>query len=90
MKCLKTFGMSLVSAVAVGVMIAPAAFGLPDVSLTLSGSAFPLHLEVTLLTAKTNLSSASGAVADGEGLLLLSLTNQSEAARVLQSVIHQG
>ena len=76
MKCLKIFGVLLASVVAAGLATATTAFGLPDVSLTLSGSAFPLHLEVTLLTAKTKLTSASGTIADGEGLLVLALTSE--------------
>ena len=47
MKRLKIFGVLLAAVVAVGVSTATTAFALPDVSLTLSGSAFPLHLEVT-------------------------------------------
>jgi hypothetical protein len=76
MKHLKLLGVAAVALCAMGISTATTAFALPDVSLTLTGSAFPLHLEVTLLTNTTNLSSASGSTAHGEGLLLLLLASE--------------
>jgi hypothetical protein len=76
MKHLKLIGVVAAALFTLGITTATTAFALPDVSLTLTGSAFPLHLEVTLLTVKTKLSSASAVVASGEGLLLLLLANE--------------
>jgi hypothetical protein len=56
-----------------------AAFALPDVSLTLAGSSFPVRFGGTLLSVSTHLSSTSGSKLEGIGALLLlfgsSLTN---------------
>jgi hypothetical protein len=73
MKHVKLFGVALVALLALGVTTATSAFALPDVSLTLAGSSFPLHLQVTLLTVATQFSSSSGAQLAGEGILLLLL-----------------
>jgi hypothetical protein len=75
MNRLKLLGVSLVALFAMG-MMATSAFALPDVSLTLSGSAFPLKLSYANNgTSKTELQSASGAVLSGEGLSLLLSTS---------------
>jgi hypothetical protein len=75
MKHVKLFGVALVALLALGVTTATSAFALPDVSLTLAGSSFPLHLDVTLLTVPTQFSSSAGARLAGEGFLLALLAN---------------
>jgi hypothetical protein len=76
MRLLKSLGAALVALLALGITTASA---LPDLSLTLTGSSFPLHLDVTLLSVETNLSDAAGSRLEGVGFLLLlfvsSLTN---------------
>src|SRR6202451_625516 len=72
MKHLKLLGVALAALFALGITTATA-FALPDVSLTLAGSSFPLHLDVTLLSVATNLSTSSGAHFEGVGVLLLLL-----------------
>jgi hypothetical protein len=72
MKHLKLLGVALAALFALGIS-ATTAFALPDVSLTLTGSSFPLHLDVTLLSVATKLTSASGAGFEGVGFLLLLL-----------------
>jgi hypothetical protein len=55
------------------------AFTLPDVSVTLTGGVYPLHLESNLPSANTVLSSASGAVLKGVGTSTLLLANELSA-----------
>jgi hypothetical protein len=85
MKHVKLFGVALVALLALGVTTATSAFALPDVSLTLAGSSFPLHLNVTLLTVPTALTSSSGANLTGEGILLLLLTNSLSSLGTFES-----
>src|ERR1700685_521214 len=72
MKHLKLLGVALAALFALGITTATA-FALPDVSLTLAGSSFPLHLDVTLLSVATQLSTSGGAHMEGVGFLLLLL-----------------
>jgi hypothetical protein len=61
-------------------IMATSAFALPDISLTLPGSTFPLHLNFADNNkTKTELQSASGAVITGEGLSLLLLIGELTA-----------
>jgi hypothetical protein len=55
------------------VLSSGSASALPDVSLTLTGSSFSLHLDVTLLLVSTHLSTSSGVGLEGVGALLLLL-----------------
>jgi hypothetical protein len=75
MRHLKLLGVALAALFALGISTTTTAFALPDVSLTLTGSSYPLHLDVTLLSVKTQLTNAGGAHLEGEGFLLLLLTN---------------
>jgi hypothetical protein len=62
-----------VSVCTVGVTTATSSFALPDISVTLTGATYPLHLEVTLLTVKTKLTNVIKENITGEGLLVLYL-----------------
>ena len=75
---LKFLGVALVAVFAVGVM-ATSAFALPDVSITLSGSAYPLHLNYESSTVATELEDANGGVLTGKGLKLLLLSGELSA-----------
>jgi hypothetical protein len=55
------------------------AFTLPDVSVTLTGGVYPLHLNSNLPTARTVLSVASGAVLTGVGTSTLLLATELSA-----------
>lgn len=55
-----------------------AAVNLPDVSVTLAGGTYPIHILGTS-PAKTDLFDASGAVLKGEGVTLLLLTKELSA-----------
>jgi hypothetical protein len=74
MKHLKLLGVALAALFALGIS-ATTAFALPDVSLTLTGSSFPLHLDVTLLSVATQLNTSGGAHLEGVGFLLLLLVS---------------
>ncbi len=74
MKRLKLLGVMLVAMCAMGLM-ATSAFALPEVSLTLSGSSGPLHLNYTSPTVETTLEEAAGGRLGGVGLTLLLLTS---------------
>jgi hypothetical protein len=79
MNRLKLLAVSLVAMFAMGIM-ATSAFALPDISLTLPGSTFPLHLNFADNgKTKTELQSASGAVIEGAGLSLLLLIGELTA-----------
>jgi hypothetical protein len=67
MKKLKLFGLTLVALCAMGLMTT-SAFALPDVSLTLSGSAFPLHLSFAEAANATALETTAGGLLKGTGL----------------------
>ena len=73
MKQLKLIGLALMSMCAVAVATTTPSFALPDVSVTLTGATYPLHLEVTLLTVPTKFSNVVGQDIEGVGLLILSL-----------------
>ena len=73
MKRLKFLGAALIAVCAMGVM-ATSALALPDVSTTLSGSSYPLHLNYESSTVLTLLEDANGGVLEGTGLKLLLLT----------------
>jgi hypothetical protein len=74
MKHFKLFGLALVALFVLGVT-ATSAFALPDISLTLSGSTFPLVLKANQTKAATQLSNVVGEKVNGEGVLIvLSLT----------------
>jgi hypothetical protein len=49
---------------------------LPDISITLPGSSYPLHLNYESLTVKTKLEDGNGALLEGKGLKLLLLTGE--------------
>jgi hypothetical protein len=83
MKLLKSLGAAFLMLLAFGVTTA---FALPDVGLTLTGSSFPLHLDVTLLHVRTNLSSASGTRLEGEGFLLLLLATTLTSLGLFESL----
>ena len=53
-------------------LTATTSFALPDISIALGG-AYPLHLQVTLLTVPTKLTNTIEENFKGEGLLLLLL-----------------
>jgi hypothetical protein len=75
MKRLKLLGVALAALFALGISTTTA-FALPDISFTLLGSSYPLHLDVTLLSVATQLNTSGGAHLEGVGFLLLLLTNQ--------------
>jgi hypothetical protein len=70
MKRFKLFGVTLAALFMLGVAVATSALALPDVSLTLIGSAFPLNLKANQPKAKTDLSNVIGEKLEGEGVLL--------------------
>jgi hypothetical protein len=76
MKHLKLFGLALTALFMMGIGTATSAFALPDVSVTLEGASYPLHLEVTLLTVKTKLTNVVKENLKGKGLLLLYLLTE--------------
>jgi hypothetical protein len=78
MKRLKLFGLMLVAMSAMGLM-ATSAFALPDISLTLSVSLFPLHLNFESETTKTALETTAGGLLKGEGLKTLYLIKELTA-----------
>ena len=59
-------------------LTAATSFALPDMSIALGG-AYPLHLQVTLLTVKTKLTNTIEENFKGEGLLLLLLAKELTA-----------
>jgi hypothetical protein len=85
MKHLKVLGVAFVALFAFGITTATTAFALPDISITLGG-AYPLHLEVTLLTLATKLSSGTGKSLTGEGFLLLYLTKELTALGTFEAL----
>jgi hypothetical protein len=52
---------------------------LPDISVTLSGGTYPVHLQATTATGPTTLSTANGAVLTGTGATLLLLATELSA-----------
>ena len=66
-------GLTLVSVYTIDIVTATSSFALPDISVTLTGATYPLHLEVTLLTVKVKLSNVVKENVSGEGLLVLAL-----------------
>jgi hypothetical protein len=76
MRHLKLLGLALTALFMMGIGTATSAFALPDVSVTLEGASYPLHLEVTLLTVRTKLTNVVKEVLTGEGLLLLYLLTE--------------
>jgi hypothetical protein len=77
MRHLKLFGLTLTVLCMVGIGTATSAFALPLVSVTLSGATYPMRLEVTLLTVKTQLANVLKENLAGEGLLLVLLLTES-------------
>jgi hypothetical protein len=75
MKSLKLFGVALMALFAFEVTTASSAFALPEINVTLT-STFPIHLEVTNLTIKTELSESGGLALHGEGILVLYLATE--------------
>jgi hypothetical protein len=75
MKSLKLLGVALMALFTVGVTMASSAFALPEINVTLT-STFPIHLEVTNLTIKTELSESTGLALHGEGILVLYLSTE--------------
>ena len=72
MRHFKLLGVAVAALCMMGIATASSAFALPDVSITLGG-AYPLHLEVTLLTIPTKLSNVVNQDIEGVGLLVLYL-----------------
>jgi hypothetical protein len=93
MKHLKLLGVALAALFAFGITTTTA-LALPDISLTLTGSSFPLRLDVTLLTVKTELNTIGGTTIDGEGFLLLllasSLTSLGTFEALFTKVVENG
>jgi hypothetical protein len=73
----KLLGVMLGAVCAMGLM-ATSAFALPDISVTLGGT-YPLHLEYSNATVKTELQNANGGVLHGEGLKVLYLIGELTA-----------
>jgi hypothetical protein len=78
MKRLKLFGLMLVAMSAMGLM-ATSAFALPDISLTLSVSLFPLHLNFESATTTSALETTAGGLLKGTGLKTLFLIKELTA-----------
>jgi hypothetical protein len=89
MKHLKVLGVASVALVALGITTATTALALPDISITLcaGSTCYPLHLEVTLLTAGAKLSTVSGKSLQGEGLLLLALAKELTALGTYEALV---
>jgi hypothetical protein len=85
MRHFKLFGVALVALCAFGITTASSAFALPDVSIALGG-AYPLHLQVTLLTVKTKLTNVIEENIKGEGLLLLLLVKELTALGTFEAL----
>jgi hypothetical protein len=62
------------------------AFTLPDVSVTLTGGTYPLHLEANNPAAKTFLESASGVGLEGTGVSTLLLATELSALGTFASL----
>jgi hypothetical protein len=75
MRCLKLFGVGLVALLTLALTASSSFAQLPDVSIALGGT-YPLHLEVTLLNVRTELTTTGTSAINGSGLLLLFLTEQ--------------
>jgi hypothetical protein len=75
MKCLKLFGVGLLTLFAVALTASSSFAQLPDISVALGGT-YPLHLEVTLLNVRTEVQTEGASALKGSGLLLLELTEQ--------------
>ena len=74
MKHLTLFGSALAAVFALGIAIATSALALPDISVTLTGGAYPLQLVGSSLTDKVKFGNVAGERFEGEGwsrLLLL-------------------
>jgi hypothetical protein len=71
MRHFKLLGAAVAALCMMGIATASTAFALPDISVTLTGASYPLHLEVTLLTVKTKLSNVVKETITGEGILVL-------------------
>ena len=65
---------------------APVTFALPDISIALGG-AYPLHLQVTLLTVATKLTNTLEENIKGEGFLVLLLVNELTALGTFDELI---
>jgi hypothetical protein len=76
MRYLNRVAPAMMTASVLALAAATSASALPDVSVTLSGGTYPLHLEVTLLTVKTKLTNVVKENLTGEGLLLLVLLSE--------------
>jgi hypothetical protein len=62
----------------VSVLAASTALALPDISVTLTGGAYPVHAQATLANAAVSFGTASGVSISGSGItLLLSVTELS-------------
>ena len=70
--------------IALGTTATPT-FALPDVSIALGG-AYPLHLQVTLLTVKTKLTNVIEENVKGEGLLVLLLGKELTALGTVEEL----
>jgi hypothetical protein len=71
MRYFKLFGLALMALFTLGIVTSISAFALPDISVTLSGSTYPLHLEVTQLSVTTQLTNVVKETISGKGLLVL-------------------
>jgi hypothetical protein len=75
-----TFCNRLVQALATAVVLllgaASSASALPDISLTLEGATYPVHMSVTALTIKTKLTNLVKEGLVGEGVLIIVFLNE--------------
>jgi hypothetical protein len=83
MKRVKLVGVALGVLLVLAVMVSNA-FALPDISVTLTGGTYPVHLNGSI-PVKTELGSASGVVLEGKGVTLLLLTTELSALGTFDS-----
>jgi hypothetical protein len=66
---------------------AQAAVRLPDITVTLSGGAYPIYVEASLPNASVSFGSSSGIAIEGKGVTLLLLTSELSALGQFTAVI---
>jgi len=67
---------ALATAVVLLLAVASSASALPDISLTLVGATYPVHMSVTALTIKTRLTNVVKENLAGEGVLVIVFLNE--------------
>jgi hypothetical protein len=94
MRYLKLFGAAFSALLALGAAVTSPAVALPDLSLTLAGTSFPLVLDVTLLNYTTTVSTSGGAAYTAGALLILlatrALSSLGTYEALFQSVVGAG